>query len=147
MLPDADRVPVWPPGVVGSISHKRDLCVVAVAPAQGRRGLGLDIEPDQPARSGLERIVCRDDERRWVDAEGPEAAGRRCRVVFSAKEAVYKACFPELRERWSFQDVGVRIDLEAERFVARLPGPAPTSSLEGRILRRHDWILCGVERR
>ena len=39
----ADRTPIWPEGVVGSISHCADLCAVVVARADAFRSLGLDV--------------------------------------------------------------------------------------------------------
>jgi 4'-phosphopantetheinyl transferase EntD len=145
LLPDTDRVPIWPTGVVGSISHKDDLCVVVVSRERDRSGLGVDVEQDQPPKPGLERMVCTPAERHWLEAVDSAEAGRRCRAIFAAKEAVYKAFFPRLREVWGFQDVELEIDLEAESFRAALPAGAPRSSIDGRLLRRAGWILAGVE--
>ena len=89
----------------------------------------------------------RDREFDWV-GEGagadPVERRRRCRVVFSVKEAVYKAFYPRTREFWSFQDVGVEIDLDAARFSATLPASAGRATIEGRVFRRDGWILSGV---
>jgi 4'-phosphopantetheinyl transferase EntD len=145
LLRDSDRVPIWPEDVVGSISHKEDLCIVAVASARDRMGLGLDIEPDQPVKPGLERLVCRPRERDWVQAADPLEQGCRCRAVFSAKEAVYKAFFPRVRQVWSFQDVELEIELDRNRFRAQLPTSADRSQVDGRIIRRDGWILSAVD--
>jgi 4'-phosphopantetheinyl transferase EntD len=145
LLRDSDRVPSWPENVVGSISHKEELCIVAVASARDRAGLGLDVEPDLPVKPGLERLVCRPRERDWVKSAGPSEQGRRCRAVFSAKEAVYKAFFPRLRQAWGFQDVELEIQLDLDSFRAQLPPSADRGQVEGRILRRNGWILSAVE--
>ena len=145
LLRDSDRVPIWPENVVGSISHKEDLCIVAVASARDRAGLGLDVEPDQPVKPGLERLVCRPRERDWVESAAASEQGRRCRAVFSAKEAVYKAFFPRLRRFWGFHDVEVEFELDDDRFRAQLPASADRSEVDGRILRRNGWILSAVD--
>jgi 4'-phosphopantetheinyl transferase EntD len=145
LLRDSDRVPSWPDGVTGSISHTHDLAVVALASSAEFEGVGLDVEPDEPVERGIERIVCRDAERAWLEAGPGGERGARCKIVFSTKEAVYKAFFPRTRVFWSFQDVEVEIDLTGERFEARLPESAGRPRIEGRIFRRQGWILSSVE--
>jgi 4'-phosphopantetheinyl transferase EntD len=147
LLRDQDRVPIWPKHVVGSISHKEDLCVVAVASGRDRTGLGIDVEPDRPVKPGLERLICLPSEQEWVAAEGPPEIGRRCRAVFSVKEAVYKAFFPRVRKVWGFRDVEVSIDFAQNSFRASLPRSADRAEVDGRILRRQGWILTAVEYR
>ena len=66
-------------------------------------------------------------------------------MIFSIKEAVYKAFFPRLRQLWGFQDVELEMQLEENRFLARLPASADRPQVEGRILRRKGWILSAVE--
>jgi 4'-phosphopantetheinyl transferase EntD len=148
LLRDANRLPLWPTNVVGSISHTQNLCIVAVASTGDRMGLGVDVEPDEPVKAGLEKLVCRPREREWLlkAADGDESS-RRCRAIFSAKEAVYKAFYPRLRERWGFQDVEVDIQFAKNRFLAQLPESADRSEIEGRIFRRDGWILSAVDYR
>jgi 4'-phosphopantetheinyl transferase EntD len=146
LLRDDDRVPRWPEDVVGSISHsrgiERSLCVAAVGRASDFFGIGIDCEPDEPVHRDVERVVCRGDEHAWVaDGVGEDERGRRCRIVFSVKEAVYKAFYPRTRVYWSFQDVLVSIDLGAGRYSAELPASAGRPVVEGRIFRREGWIL------
>lgn len=144
LLRDEDRVPIWPAGVAGSISHSKELCLAAIGSTDRYRGVGIDLEPDEPVQSGIERIVCRDAEQAWLEAADPEEQGLRCRIVFSVKEAVYKAFYPSLREFWSFQDVGVEIDLAAARFVAEVPRSTGVARVEGRVIRRAGWIVSGI---
>jgi 4'-phosphopantetheinyl transferase EntD len=144
LLRDEDRVPKWPAGIVGSISHTGDLCVVAVAGGAVCRGIGVDVEPDEPVGKGIEQRVCTPSEIAWLDL-GPAAdRGQRCRMIFSVKEAVYKAFYPELREFWGFQDVSVKLDPAAQCFTARPPASGGVASVEGRLLRRAGWLIAGV---
>ncbi|MCR9093713.1 MAG: 4'-phosphopantetheinyl transferase superfamily protein [bacterium] len=141
LLRGEDRVPQWPEGLVGSISHADALCAAAVGQASEFAGIGVDLEPDEAVDREIERVVCRDGERAWVRAGGDGAVGRRVRVVFSVKEAVYKAFYPRTREFWGFQDVLVEIDLDAGRYRATLPESAGVRQVSGRVALREGWIL------
>jgi 4'-phosphopantetheinyl transferase EntD len=146
----ADRSPAWPPGVVGSISHCDDLCVVAVAPRSAIAGLGVDVEPDQALEEALWRRICTPSELAGVVASSPpESRGHTVRLLFSAKEAFYKSVFPLLREVLGFQAVEIEVDRETGRFScfvadalrARLPfGRTP----EGRFVHREGWVFTGA---
>ena len=146
LLRDSDRVPLWPTEVVGSISHCEDLCAVAIGKSSRFRGIGLDVEPDESVKDGVERIVCRKPELAWLDTATGEERSRRIKLIFSVKEAVYKAFYPELRTFWGFQDVGVEIDLAGECFRAELPDGPEVREIEGRVARRDGWIFSAVSR-
>ena len=132
-------------GVLAAGLGARDtLRLEAALPLYGHE---LD-DTTSPFEAGLERFVCRPHEREWLESTTDAVeAGRRCRAIFSAKEAVYKAFFPRLRKFWGFQDVEIKIDFDENRFVAQLPESADRSEIEGRILRRDGWILSAVDYR
>ena len=144
LLRAEDRLPVWPEGIVGSISHASHACLAAVAESRIAGGIGVDLEPDEPVDVDIERVVCRDGEHAWVAAEGESERGRRRRIVFSVKEAVYKAFYPRTRTFWSFQDVRVEIDLGAERWRAFLPESAGVAEADGRVALRDGWIVSAI---
>lgn len=151
---DDDRVPVWPSGVVGSISHCDGLCVAAVTDDPAVLGLGLDVEEAEPLPPRLISRVCTPREREWVRlAVAPHAPLELFRVIFTAKEAVYKSCFPRTRREMEFGDVEVTLRPAAGRFVAEIeapPAPAPAASpdppsrLEGRFTFADGHILTAV---
>lgn len=146
ILRDDDRVPIWPLDVTGSISHCRDYAVVALCDADACFGLGIDIEPDEPVKPGVERIVCTDSERLWLGGgdESEEIRGRRVKLIFSAKESVYKAFYPRIRTFWNFHDVVLELDEVRGRFVAALPASAGRAFVEGRFVRGHGTIVSAV---
>ncbi len=146
LLRDDDRVPLWPTGVVASISHCDDLCVVAMGRADRYRGIGIDVEPDEPISEEIERRICTASERTWIAARSAAgyAPGRARKLVFGAKEAVYKAFYPSVREFWGFQDVELALDPESERFVAALPPGAGLDRVGGRIGLRSRWLIAAV---
>ena len=107
-----DGAPQWPAGIVGTISHTSRLAAVAVARRSDVRGLGLDVESDAPVSPEVEHMVCTPAERGLPPA--------LVKVVFAAKEAVYKAQYPLTGARLGFADVRVELDVEEGRFVATL---------------------------
>lgn len=140
-----DRAPIWPTGWLGSISHAGDRCAVVVASTRDYAGLGLDLELDAPVRAGLERMICFGRELDWLATAPSEAERlRRCRMVFSAKEAVYKAFYPRVRRVWRFAEVALELDLAREAFDARLPADAGVEAVRGRLRIGSGWILAGV---
>lgn len=110
----ADRAPVWPPGVAGTITHSATACLAAVS--RSARGLGLDLEPDAPLDPALWDTVLLPAEAAFV-AEGPDA-GRNAMLVFSAKEAVYKAQYPLTRLLFGFDRLALT-PLPPQAFAAR----------------------------
>lgn len=110
LLPGPHGEPGWPEGVVGSMTHCRGYRAAVVAPVGELAALGVDAEPCLPLRPGVLRTVSRARERERLgrlrpDGRAPEPAWDR--LLFSAKEAVYKAWFPRVGERLGFGDVEV----------------------------------------
>lgn len=143
--------PLWPAGVVGAISHCRGYRGAAVARAAELASLGIDAEPHQPLPDGLLGDVARAEERpalAALAAAAPEVHWDR--LLFSAKESVYKAWFP-LAKRWlGFEDAVLELDPERRAFTARLlvPGPqlgrAELRWFEGRWLVADGLVLTSV---
>lgn len=107
---DDDDVPLWPEGVVGSISHGAGVGFAAVAPAGKYAGLGVDVErvvsPEQAGRLGRRVLTGRELELRHGPHGGLTEA-EMFTLAFSAKESAYKALFPVHRRVLGFSDVEV----------------------------------------
>jgi 4'-phosphopantetheinyl transferase EntD len=123
LVPHADRSPRWPAGVVGSITHTRELCLVAVARRGRLASVGIDVERVSAATSDIEELVCTPVERRWLDAQPAAQRGANVRLVFSAKEAFYKCQYPLTKTYLDFQDVELAIGGDG-MFAARIVGAA-----------------------
>jgi len=138
-----DRAPVWPSGVVGSLTHCSGYRAAAVAHARTHLGMGIDAEPHEALPADVRSIVMSAGER----PHGPRDAHLE-RIVFSAKEAFYKAWNP-LRGTWlDFGDVHVEVE-PGGGFVATVVGsvalgPVPRVS-SGRWCIRSGLILTAVE--
>lgn len=114
--------PLWPPGVVGAITHSAGRALAAVAPGERIRALGLDMEHTDRWFPELAETVAFDAERAWL--EGLEVDRRRAAALemFSAKESIYKALFPAIGTFFGFDAVRLaRTDHGyAGRFVTRI---------------------------
>jgi len=120
LLPDAQRVPVWPPGVVGSITHARGYTAAAAARRGEVAGLGLDVEVASPLAPDLVDRICLAAELRR-QAALPRLSGLDWpKLHFSAKEAAFKGYYPLARRMLGFHDMELEIDAAASAFVARL---------------------------
>lgn len=137
-----DRAPVWPFGIVGSISHSDTLCAVAVAQlSSGVASIGLDIEDLKALPPELSETVMSQAERARLPSTPDIGAGLLEMVVFSAKEAAYKCQYQLSKEFFEFSDFTVSLDAGANTFNAQFnrdAGPfAKGEKLQGR------WRISG----
>jgi 4'-phosphopantetheinyl transferase EntD len=131
--------PVWPAGVVGSITHCRGYTACAVARERDLLALGIDAEPNAKLPAGVLAGVAFGAERELqLDA----GAVHRDRLLFSAKEAVYKAWFPLTGRHLSFDEVRVSFQPGRAVFVATLPARHPPIDGAGLTELRGRWSLC-----
>jgi len=151
ILPGPRGAPQWPPGVVGTITHCDGYRASAVAHARDVLTLGLDAEPDGPLPGGVLDAVSLAEERDRLP--GLAAAAPHVpwdRLLFCAKEAVYKAWFP-LAGRWlGFEEAAITFAPDAGTFTARLlvPGPAvggrALDGFSGRWVARGGLLLAAI---
>jgi enterobactin synthetase component D / holo-[acyl-carrier protein] synthase len=143
ILPGPRGEPLWPPGIVGSITHCEGYRACAVAQASELVTIGVDAEPNQPLPDGLLGDIALPEERELLRDLMRRLPGTHWdRLLFSIKESIYKAWFP-LAERWlGFEDAMVAIDWERQSFSARVLVPGPL--LGGRELRRFhgNWLAA-----
>lgn len=116
----SDRAPVWPAGVVGSITHDDGLCLAVAARRSSLAGLGIDLEPLDPLPRDLWPTVLTAADRVWLSTQDVDLRGAYARMIFSAKEATYKALYPQTRRIVGFDAMDIRPDLARGRFSATL---------------------------
>jgi 4'-phosphopantetheinyl transferase EntD len=149
LVPEADRAPIWPAGVVGSITHTDQYCAVVVARSPPWRAVGLDVETVRPLDDGVLGAILVPAERAWLDAQPPAARDALAVVFFSAKEAFYKCQYPVTRRFLDFHEVEIRLSGD-DRFEAHLlaaPDPRFPSHALGRRAMEGGRVLCAVELR
>lgn len=151
VLPGSHGAPRWPPGVVGSMTHCAVYRAGAVARASEVITLGIDAEPHEALPPGVHDLVTIPGERQQLarlSATVPEICWGR--LLFSAKESVYKAWFPLMNCWLGFEDARLSIDPAGGIFTAQLLVPGPViqgkqlNEFSGRWLVRNGLILTAV---
>ena len=103
-IPTADNgAPVWPQGIVGSITHTRKSCIVALSEEPGFSAVGIDLEMAGGVTADVHADIMSDSERQFVGTDRLLPT-----VMFSAKESFFKLCRP--RHYIDFLAVEVAID-------------------------------------
>ena len=137
----ADRAPVWPEGVVGSMTHCDGYRAAAVARSDRWAGIGIDAEPHLPLPPEVATLVMSATERAALAHADPALCLDR--VLFSAKESVYKVWYPVTRTWLGFEDVDIR--LGDGTFVAHLgPSGLGTRVLHGRWAAGDGLVVTAV---
>lgn len=100
VLPGERGAPVWPDGLAGSMTHCQGYCAAALVRAADLASLGIDAEPHAPLPEGVLSSVALPQETARIGGLAEELpAVHWGRLLFSAKESVYKAWFP-LTGKW-----------------------------------------------
>jgi 4'-phosphopantetheinyl transferase EntD len=143
IVPGPRGAPRWPSGVVGSSTHCAGYRACAVARDREFVTIGLDAEPHDELPHGVLGAVASPGERARVTAlAGAMPHLRWDRLLFSAKESVYKAWFP-LTGRWlGFEDACVDFCPEARTFTARLLVDGPEVNGDALTAFAGRWLVA-----
>ncbi len=139
----ADGAPVWPDGVVGSVTHCAGLRAVAVASRDLVSGLGIDAEVNAPLPAGVLATISSQSERAQLACFAvPGRPLAQDRLLFSAKEAAFKCL------RGAGADVAdiasVRVVLGWGVFVATADRGPQSHHVTGRWLARGTFIYAAA---
>ena len=149
LLAAPNRTPVWPPNVVGSITHTfgcvDGYCGVAIADRRRAWGVGVDAEPRMDLPEDMWDLVLDRDERQAALLSS--SPGIQARLVFSAKETTYKALYPMLGFFLQFSDVHIELTSEGS-FSATLTRPSIAASspvaIAGQFALDQDLLVTGM---
>jgi 4'-phosphopantetheinyl transferase EntD len=137
--------PVWPAGVVGSMTHCQGYRAAAVAPDELVGGLGIDAEVHEPLPDGVSRLVASDAERDHLSDLAGRAPGLHWdRLLFCAKECMYKVWSPRTGEWLGFLDAAVSFAPDEERFTVRLLVPGPWTEVSGRFQAEDGIVVAAI---
>jgi 4'-phosphopantetheinyl transferase EntD len=147
VLAGEKREPLWPEGIIGSITHTTGFAAAVVARRSEVEAVGIDCEIIASVDEELWERICTSTERARL-AELPQAqAQRQAALIFAAKEAFYKCQFPVSREWVGFEDVAIDVSAEGFRIIPQVQLPvedAWVASLVGRYEYREPWVVSGV---
>ncbi|WP_371495245.1 4'-phosphopantetheinyl transferase superfamily protein [Kitasatospora sp. NBC_00374] len=142
--------PTWPAGVVGSMTHCAGYRAAVVARASELRTVGIDAEPHAPLPEDVIDVIALPQEQSRIAelrAEQPQVHWDR--MLFSAKESVYKAWFPLTRRFLEFEEADIELAPDGT-WSARLlvdgttADGGPLRGFNGRWLVRGDLLLTAI---
>ncbi len=123
LLSTESGAPRWPAGVTGSISHARSLAATVVSNTSRYAGVGIDLEQSTRVSERVARRVLTQNELDLL--HNPSQAA----VLFSAKEAGYKAVNPLKGRYITFQEAEIDVDWELGQFTIRYLGSQPDNAV------------------
>ncbi|MDP9968768.1 4'-phosphopantetheinyl transferase EntD [Variovorax paradoxus] len=144
-VPSIARRPVWPGGVLGSISHSEKIVCVAIGPRmRPLQSIGIDVEYLIQSRETLKAIeMCfkKDELQLLMSVEHGALIG------FSAKEALFKCLNPLFGKYFDFLDAKIAaIDVSSQTFkiellIALSPHATKSTIIVGhyRLFAEHVW--------
>jgi len=146
--------PVWPRGLVGSLTHCDGYRAAVLGYSLQVRSLGIDAEPHDVLPDGVLPAVSLEPEREWLASAGDDLHWDR--LLFCAKEATYKAWFP-LTGRWlGFEDAHITFERDTTAdavtgtFHSRIlvpgdtPNGPPLTGFDGRWLVADGLVLTAI---
>nr|WBQ01631.1 Tmn23 [Streptomyces sp.] len=151
LLPGRRGAPQWPAGIVGSMTHCAGYRAAAVARRGDVLGVGIDAEPNEELKDGLLEAIALPEEQELVRARMRGTSGV-CwdRLLFSAKESVFKVWYPLTGRELDFDEARIDVDPADGTFTARILVDAPTvdgtslARMQGRWLCRSGLLVTAV---
>ncbi|MFI8307282.1 4'-phosphopantetheinyl transferase [Streptomyces sp. NPDC085927] len=129
VLPGERGAPTWPDGLTGSMTHCAGYCAAALVRTGDLASLGIDAEVQGPLPEGVLSSVALPAEAERIGRLALERPGVHWdRLLFSAKEAVYKAWFP-LTGKWlDFMEADIELFAEPGGGATGGSGPGGSAS-------------------
>ncbi|MEV5436909.1 4'-phosphopantetheinyl transferase superfamily protein [Streptomyces sp. NPDC052682] len=133
VLPGDRGAPRWPAGLTGSMTHCDGYCAAALVRQADLASVGIDAEPDGPLPEGVLPSVALPAEVRRLGLLTADRPGVHWdRLLFSAKESVYKAWFP-LTGKWlDFMEADIEISVD--------PGAPHRGDFHAALLVPGPWV-------
>lgn len=144
------KAPIWPAGAVGSISHSRYMAGAAVAKKEDLLGVGIDFESRERIKEETARIILT---ARDIKSASGLSEQDLLTLIFSAKESLYKALYPEVKVFFGFNSAAITaINLDSGSFTIELIreisaefGPTNRALFGGRFIFDDKNILTVIE--
>lgn len=118
ILPGPGGAPVWPNGVVGSMTHCAGFRAAAVAPSRSVFAIGIDAEVNEHLPDGVAPEIAYPSELARLD-RFPDREVAWDRLLFSAKESTFKCWYSATHQWVGFSDIEIDLDVSGS-FEARL---------------------------
>jgi len=135
--------PLWPHGLVGSISHTKDLCLCVMGETQRFRSIGIDIENIRRMKKEIAHRVLTSSEKESLSNLPPPLFLQHATILFSAKEAYFKFYFSLTGRPARFHEFSFRLHPDKKRLVQLHPAPSsPVFNGIYEVLK--EWVVVTV---
>jgi 4'-phosphopantetheinyl transferase EntD len=125
LLPGERGAPQWPDGVIGSMTHCAGYRAAVVARTTDIHTVGIDAEPHATLPEGVLGMIARPEEQTMLTAlTAADSSVHWDRMLFCAKETVYKAWYPLTRKWLGFEEASIALAQDGT-FAAKLMVPGP----------------------
>jgi phosphopantetheine--protein transferase-like protein len=111
---------IWPEQITGTISHSNNWAAAAVSTTNDIMGIGFDIETVNRISSGIHKIIITEKEKELLDKKDKQDAQIYAALIFSAKEAIYKALSKLYNKTLRFKDVSIIPKNDSPEFEIEL---------------------------
>lgn len=129
---DGDGCPIWPGGVVGSISHTRGIAVAVIGDHGNVRSIGADIERIRASNTALSGRVLDARDRDDLPVEMPDHVVAS--VYFCVREAIFKCLYPVTKVHHDWLSFRIGLDSRSRTFEGVVPLPDGTEqTIRGRL--------------
>jgi 4'-phosphopantetheinyl transferase EntD len=152
LLSGAGRVPLWPAGYVGSLTHTTGFSAAVVALESDLPSVGIDCEVIAAVNDEVWPSICTPVELERLERLEPSQRSAQAALIFAAKEAFYKFQYPLTRAWVGFEDVVIQpgplisgfgsFDVVPQRALPL--GVERVQALSGRFLFLEGWVVTGV---
>jgi 4'-phosphopantetheinyl transferase EntD len=140
----ARREPLWPDGVLGSITHGGGYAAAVLCRPDAHAGIGIDIEAvvDVQTRASLLALVVTQAELALLrQAAGTLSDDHLLTLVFSAKESFFKAAYRQVGQYFGFECLALtHCDVAARTLELRCTTTLATGLPAGLVVRA-TWEL------
>lgn len=137
ILAAESRAPIWPKGIVGSISHDQDMALAIAAKSENIAILGIDVTEAAPLPGATRRHILHSDEEHKLD-------DLEARAAFAIKECLYKALFPAVQKFFGFDAAIAKPDFGTDSFSVTLStdlGPYTSGTTYDGILVANQQVI------
>jgi len=138
-----DRSPKWQKGIIGTISHSNNIAVAVVGNRGQYSGVGVDIEkiPSNEIAKSLLYLI-EDIRENKIHQDSSLSPAEIFAIIFSGKEALFKALYPVVQTKFYFHDVGcIDINITQNSWTMLLTKTLSSKHFSGRMYR--GWFYIG----
>jgi len=144
ILSGENREPIWPEGIIGSISHCKDQCGAVIASKSNFSSIGFDIENIRNVKEKITDYICTDEENKWLNSQAQSLRTKLILLIFSIKESLYKCQYMRNGTKNSFIDYSLIPNLQEKTATLSKNSKNKIEDISIRFNIIQDHVCSGV---